>query len=117
MLLRYIQASLTQMAQFAICNRYHSIDQQLSLCLLLLFDRTTSDTLLITQETLSNLLGVRREGITEAAGRLQAADVVRYRRGQIQLLDRGQLEHRACECYGVLVEEFDRLVPPSADNR
>ncbi|MEO8855903.1 MAG: Crp/Fnr family transcriptional regulator [Burkholderiaceae bacterium] len=110
-LLRYAQAMLAQVAQTAVCNRYHSIDQQLCRRLLLGLDRLPSDTLLMTQEVLANLLGVRREGVTAAALKLQVAGVIRYSRGHIEVLDRPRLEHRACECYGVAKKEYFRLLP------
>ncbi len=106
--LHHVQALTIQMAQTAVCNRHHHVQQQLSRWLLLAFDRVTSDQLHLTQEQLANLLGVRREGITEAAGRLQDAGAIRYARGQIHLLDRGQLQAHACECYGVVRGEYDR---------
>ncbi|ANG62706.1 Crp/Fnr family transcriptional regulator [Marinobacterium aestuarii] len=114
LLLRYTQALLTQMAQTAVCNRHHSLDQQLCRWLLLSRDRLPSDELLMTQELIANMLGVRREGVTEAAGKLQAADLIRYQRGHISILDRAGLEARACECYGVVKHEYDRLLPEIA---
>jgi CRP-like cAMP-binding protein len=111
LLLRYTQALLTQMAQTAVCNRHHSIDQQLCRWMLLSLDRLSSNTLMMTQELIANMLGVRREGVTEAAGKLQAADLIEYSRGQITILDRPRLEARCCECYGVVKREFDRLLP------
>jgi CRP-like cAMP-binding protein len=113
LLLRYTQALLTQMAQTAVCNRHHSIDQQLCRWLLLSLDRLSSNALSMTQELIANMLGVRREGVTEAAGRLQESGLIRYRRGRITVLDRARLEARACECYGVVKKEFDRLLPHS----
>ena len=110
-LLRYTQALLTQMAQTAVCNRHHSVDQQLCRWLLLSLDRLSSDKLTMTQELIANMLGVRREGVTEAAGKLQNLGVIRYRRGQITVLDRPQLERLSCECYGVVKKESDRLLP------
>jgi CRP-like cAMP-binding protein len=110
-LLRYTQALLTQMAQTAVCNRHHSIDQQLCRWLLLSLDRLPSNQLSMTQELIANMLGVRREGVTEAAGNLQAAGLIRYSRGRITVLDRKKLERRVCECYGVVKKEFDRLLP------
>ena len=111
LLLRYTQALLTQMSQTAVCNRHHSVDQQLCRWLLLSLDRLSSNTLRMTQELIANMLGVRREGVTEAAGKLQAAGLIRYTRGQIAVLDRPRLESRACECYSVVKKEFDRLLP------
>jgi CRP-like cAMP-binding protein len=111
LLLRYTQALLTQMAQTAVCNRHHSIDQQLSRWLLLSIDRLESDELRTTQELIANMLGVRREGVTEAAGNLQRAGLIRYSRGHIKVIDREGLEARCCECYGVVKREYDRLLP------
>jgi CRP-like cAMP-binding protein len=111
LLLRYTQALITQMAQTAVCNRHHSLDQQLCRWLLLSMDRLRSNELVVTQELIANLLGVRREGVTEAAGRLHAAGLIRYRRGHITVLDRPQLELRSCECYAVVKREYDRLLP------
>lgn len=111
LLLRYTQALLTQMSQTAVCNRHHTLDQQLCRWLLLSLDRLHSDELVMTQELIANMLGVRREGVTEAAGRLQDAGLIRYRRGHISVLDRVGLEHRACECYAVVKREYDRLLP------
>ena len=111
LLLRYTQALLTQMAQTAVCNRHHSIDQQLSRWLLLSIDRLESDELKMTQELIANMLGVRREGVTEAAGNLQKAGLIRYSRGHIKVTDRPGLEARCCECYGVVKREYDRLLP------
>jgi CRP-like cAMP-binding protein len=113
LLLRYTQALITQMAQTAVCNRHHSLDQQLSRWLLLRLDRLDSNDLATTQELISNMLGVRREGVTEAAGRLQEDGLIRYRRGHITVLDRALLEARACECYAVVKNEYDRLLPPT----
>ena len=110
-LLRYTQALLTQMAQTAVCNRHHSLDQQLCRWLLLSFDRLPSNELTMTQELIANMLGVRREGVTEAAGNLQKAGLIRYNRGRIVLVDRPGLEARSCECYAVVKKEFDRLLP------
>ena len=110
-LLRYTQALLTQMAQTAVCNRHHSLDQQLCRWLLLSLDRLPSNELTMTQELIANLLGVRREGVTEAAGKLQKAGLIRYNRGRIKVMDRPGLEARSCECYGVVKREFDRLLP------
>jgi CRP-like cAMP-binding protein len=110
-LLRYTQALLTQMAQTAVCNRHHSVDQQLCRWLLLSLDRLSSNELSMTQELIANMLGVRREGVTEAAGKLQDVGLIRYRRGTITVLDRPRLEARSCECYQVVKTEFDRLLP------
>ncbi len=110
-LLRYTQALITQMAQTAVCNRHHSVDQQLCRWLLLSLDRLSSDKLTMTQELIANMLGVRREGVTEAAGKLQKLGVIRYRRGHITVLDRPQLERLVCECYAVVKKESDRLLP------
>ncbi|OGA25054.1 MAG: Crp/Fnr family transcriptional regulator [Betaproteobacteria bacterium RIFCSPLOWO2_02_FULL_67_26] len=109
--LRYTQALITQMAQTAVCNRHHSVDQQLCRWLLLSLDRLSSNELTMTQELIANMLGVRREGVTEAAGHLQAAGLIRYSRGHITVLDRPKLEKRVCECYAVVKKEFDRLLP------
>ena len=111
LLLRYTQALITQMAQTAVCNRHHSVDQQLCRWLLLSIDRLESDALVMTQELLANLLGVRREGVTEAAGKLQQAGLIEYRRGHITVVNRSGLEARAGECYHVVKAEFDRLLP------
>jgi CRP-like cAMP-binding protein len=111
LLLRYTQALLTQMAQTAVCNRHHSVDQQLCRWLLLTFDRLPSNELTMTQELIANMIGVRREGITEAAGNLQRAGLIRYNRGHIVIIDRLGLEARVCECYAVVKKEFDRLLP------
>jgi CRP-like cAMP-binding protein len=111
LLLRYTQALITQMAQTAVCNRHHSLDQQLCRWLLLSLDRLHSNELVMTQELIANMLGVRREGVTEAAGKLQEAGLVRYRRGRITVLDRGGLEQRSCECYRVVKTEYERLLP------
>jgi CRP-like cAMP-binding protein len=109
-LLRYTQALMTQVCQTAVCNRHHSIDQQLSRWLLLSADRVPTRELVVTQELIAGLLGVRRESITEAAGKLQHAGCIRYRRGHIAVLDRAGLESRACECYGVVRREWLRLL-------
>jgi CRP-like cAMP-binding protein len=109
--LRYTQALITQMAQTAVCNRHHSVDQQLCRWLLLSLDRLESNELIMTQELIANMLGVRREGVTEAAGKLQTAGVIQYRRGKITVVDRPKLERRVCECYRVVKNEFDRLLP------
>src|SRR6478672_1141415 len=111
LLLRYTQALITQMAQTAVCNRHHSVDQQLCRWLLLSLDRLRSNDLSMTQELIANMLGVRREGVTEAAGKLQDAGLIRYHRGRIAVLDRPGLEARSCECYQVVKTEFDRLLP------
>jgi CRP-like cAMP-binding protein len=111
LLLRYTQALLTQMAQTAVCNRHHSLDQQLCRWLLLSLDRLPSNELTMTQELIANMLGVRREGVTEAAGNVQKAGLIEYNRGRITVLDRPGLEARACECYAVVKKEFDRLLP------
>ena len=109
-LLRYTQALITQMAQTAVCNRHHSVQQQLCRWLLLSLDRLPSSELIMTQELIANMLGVRREGVTEAAGHLQAAGIIHYSRGKITVLDRAKLEVRVCECYGVVKRESDRLL-------
>ena len=111
LLLRYTQALLTQMAQTAVCNRHHSVDQQLCRWLLLSLDRLPSNKLTMTQELIANMLGVRREGVTDAAGKLQTAGLIKYSRGEITVLDRIGLETKACECYQVVKKEFDRLLP------
>ncbi len=111
LLLRYTQALITQMAQTAVCNRHHSIEQQLCRWLLLTADRLPSNVLAMTQESIANTLGVRREGVTEAAGKLQEAGLIQYSRGRIIIVDRAQLEKRVCECYAVVKKEFDRLLP------
>ena len=112
LLMRYTQALLTQMAQTAVCNRHHTLDQQFCRWLLLSFDRLPSNELVMTQELIANMLGVRREGVTEAAGNVQRAGLIEYHRGRITLLDRPGLEARTCECYAVVKKEFDRLLPP-----
>jgi CRP-like cAMP-binding protein len=109
--LRYTQALITQMAQTAVCNRHHALDQQLCRWLLLSLDRLQSDALVMTQELIANMLGVRREGVTEAAGKLQADGLIQYSRGRIKVLDRPALEQRVCECYAVVKKEYDRLLP------
>ncbi len=111
LLLRYTQALITQMAQTAVCNRHHSVDQQLCRWLLLSLDRLPTNELSMTQELIANMLGVRREGVTEAAGKLQDAGLIRYSRGRITVLDRVGLERLSCECYQVVKAEFDRLLP------
>jgi CRP-like cAMP-binding protein len=110
-LLRYTQALITQMAQTAVCNRHHSVDQQLCRWLLLSLDRLSSPKLTMTQELIANMLGVRREGVTEAAGKLQKLGVITYQRGHITVLDRAHLEQLSCECYAVVKKETDRLLP------
>lgn len=110
LLLRYTQALLTQMAQTAVCNRHHSVDQQLCRWLLLSLDRLPGDKLVMTQELIANMLGVRREGVTEAAGKLQKAGLISYNRGHITVIDRRGLEARVCECYAVVKNEYDRLL-------
>ena len=110
LLLRYTQALITQMAQTAVCNRHHSVEQQLCRWLLLSLDRLASFELTMTQELIANMLGVRREGVTEAAGKLRDAGVIRYNRGRITVLDRPRLEQEVCECYSVVKKEFDRLL-------
>lgn len=110
LLLRYTQALLTQMAQTAVCNRHHSLDQQLCRWLLLSHDRLSSNELIMTQALIANMLGVRREGVTEAAGRLQRAGLIKYHRGHIHILEREGLEQRTCECYAVVKKEYDRLL-------
>jgi len=111
LLLRYTQALITQMAQTAVCNRHHSLDQQLCRWLLLSLDRLPGNELVMTQELIANMLGVRREGVTEAALKLQKAELIRYARGHITVLDRQGLEKRSCECYAVVKNEYDRLLP------
>ncbi len=111
LLLRYTQALITQMAQTAVCNRHHSLDQQLCRWLLLSLDRLHSNELTMTQELIANMLGVRREGVTDAAGRLQKDGLIEYQRGRIKVLDRSRLEQRTCECYAVVKNEYDRLLP------
>jgi len=110
LLLRYTQALITQMAQTAVCNRHHSVEQQLCRWLLLSLDRLSTRELTMTQELIANMLGVRREGVTEAAGNLQRAGLIRYSRGHITVLDRARLEQEVCECYAVVKNEFDRLL-------
>lgn len=110
-LLRYTQALITQMAQTAVCNRHHSIDQQLCRWLLLSLDRLEGNELVMTQELIANMLGVRREGVTDAAGHLQRLGVIEYHRGHIRVLDRTKLESLSCECYAVVRKESDRLLP------
>lgn len=117
LLLRYTQALLTQMAQIGVCNRHHSLDEQLCRWLLLSLDRRRSNELITTQELIANTLGVRREGVTEAAGNLRKAGLIEYRRGHITLLDRGGLEARTCECYEVVRKEYARLLPFSIGSK
>lgn len=112
LMLRYTQALITQMAQTAVCNRHHLLDQQLCRWLLLSMDRLVGDELVMTQELIANMLGVRREGVTEAALKLQRDGLIRYARGHITVLNRAGLEARSCECYGVVKREYDRLLPP-----
>jgi CRP-like cAMP-binding protein len=111
LLLRYTQALITQMAQTAVCNRHHSLDQQLCRWLLLSLDRLQDNELVMTQELIANMLGVRREGVTEGALKLQQGGLIRYARGRISVLDRPGLEKRTCECYAVVKKEYDRLLP------
>lgn len=111
LLLRYTQALITQMAQTAVCNRHHSLDQQLCRWLLLSMDRLQGNELVMTQELIGNMLGVRREGVTESALKLQRDGLIRYARGRITVLDRPGLEQRTCECYAVVKKEYDRLLP------
>jgi CRP-like cAMP-binding protein len=111
LLLRYTQALITQMTQTVVCNRHHSIEQQLCRWLLLSLDRLATNELNMTQELIANMLGVRREGVTEAAGKLQRAGLIQYSRGHIYVVDRSKLEKRVCECYEVVKTEFDRLLP------
>ena len=111
LLLRYTQALITQMAQTAVCNRHHTVDQQLCRWLLLSLDRLPGNELAMTQELIANMLGVRREGVTEAALKLQESGLIRYARGRITVLDREKVEKRSCECYAVVKTEYDRLLP------
>jgi len=111
LLLRFTQALITQMTQTAVCNRHHAVDQQLCRWLLLMLDRLSSSEVLMTQELIANMLGVRREGVTEAAGKLQDEGLIEYRRGRIRVLDRRRLEARVCECYSVVKREYERLLP------
>jgi CRP-like cAMP-binding protein len=113
LLLRFTQALITQMTQTAVCNRHHAVDQQLCRWLLLSLDRLPANDLVMTQELIANMLGVRREGVTEAAGKLQTAGLIEYSRGHITVLDRKGLEARVCECYAVVKKEYDRLLPPA----
>ena len=114
LLLRYTQALITQMAQTAVCNRHHSVDQQLCRWLLLSLDRLKSNQLLMTQQLIADMLGVSRGGVTEAAGKLQAAGIIDYSRGRITVIDRLALEDAVCECYDVVRREYDRLLPAAA---
>ena len=109
--LRYIQALITQMAQTAVCNRHHNLDQQICRWLLLSLDRMAGNELILTQELIAHMAGVRREGVTSAAGKLQEAGIIRYSRGRIRVLDRQALEARVCECYLVVRLEYERLLP------
>ena len=111
LLLRFTQALITQMTQTAVCNRHHAVDQQLCRWLLLTLDRLSSNEVHMTQELIANMLGVRREGVTEAAGKLQNEGLIEYSRGHIRVLDRPRLEMRVCECYAVVKKEYDRLLP------
>ncbi|MHB8534135.1 MAG: Crp/Fnr family transcriptional regulator [Sulfuricaulis sp.] len=111
LLLRYTQALITQMSQTAVCNRHHTVDQQLCRWLLLSLDRLASNKLAMTQDLIANMIGVRREGVTEAAGKLQSLGLIDYNRGRITVLDRSGLEKRVCECYSVVKKEYDRLLP------
>jgi CRP-like cAMP-binding protein len=112
LLLRYTQALITQMSQTAVCNRHHTLDQQLCRWLLLSLDRLEGNQLVMTQELIANMLGVRREGVTEGALKLQHAGLIQYARGHITVLDRAALEKRSCECYAVVKREYERLLPP-----
>jgi CRP-like cAMP-binding protein len=116
LLLRYTQALITQMAQTAVCNRHHTLDQQLCRWLLLSLDRLDGNELVMTQELIANMLGVRREGVTEGALKLQHAGLISYARGRITVLDRLGLEKRSCECYAVVKKEYDRLLPSKLAN-
>jgi CRP-like cAMP-binding protein len=111
LLLRYTQALITQMCQTAVCNRHHTLDQQFCRWLLLSLDRLPTNELLMTQELIANMLGVRREGVTEAALKVQKAGLIKYARGHVTILDRAGLEHRTCECYQVVKKEYARLLP------
>jgi len=110
-LFRYTYALLTQISQMAVCNRHHSLEERLCLWLLLRLDRLESSHIAVTQELIASMLGVRREGVTQAAGRLLKAELITYRRGQIKVLDRDGLKARSCECYRVVKSEYDRLLP------
>jgi CRP-like cAMP-binding protein len=111
LLLRFTQALITQMTQTAVCNRHHAVDRQVCRWLLFALDRLAGREIRMTQERIASLLGVRREGVTEAAGKLQAAGVIEYSRGRIRVLDRAALEAGACECYAVVKDEYERLLP------
>ena len=113
LLLRYTQALITQMSQTAVCNRHHSLNQQLCRWLLLSLDRLQGNELVMTQDLIANMLGVHRAGVTESALKLQNAGLIRYKRGRITVLDRNGLEKRSCECYSVVKKEYDRLLPPT----
>ena len=117
LLLRYTQALITQMTQTAVCNRHHSLDQQLCRWLLLSLDRLSGQEIIMTQELIANMLGVRREGVTEAALSLQRDGLIRYSRGHIHVLDRPGLERRTCECYQVVRQEYQRLLPGGSGAR
>ncbi len=117
LLLHYTQALITQMAQTAVCNRHHTVDQQLCRWLLMSLDRLSTSKLTMTQELIANMLGVRREGVTEAAGKLQKAGIIHYSRGRITVLDRSRLEQSVCECYAVVKKEYDRLLPETAEQQ
>jgi CRP-like cAMP-binding protein len=112
--LRFTQALIAQMSQTAVCNRHHNLDQQLCRRLLISLDRLSDDKLVMTQELIANMLGVRREGVTEAAGKLQKAGIINYKRGHITVVNRPKLGERVCECYTVVKKEYDRLLPPTA---
>ena len=111
LLLRFTQALITQMTQTAVCNRHHTLDQQLCRWMLISLDRLAGSELVMTQELIANMLGVRREGVTEAAGKLQKSGLISYTRGRIQVIDRPGLERRSCECYAVVKKEYSRLLP------
>ena len=111
LVLLYTQALITQMSQTAVCNRHHTLDQQLCRWLLLSLDRLEGSELVMTQELIANMLGVRREGVTEGAAKLQSAGLIKYSRGHITVLDRAGLQQRTCECYSVVKQEYDRLLP------
>jgi len=115
LLLRYVLALFTQMSQTAVCNRYHVVDQQLCRWLLLTLDRMEGNAIVMTQELIAGILGVRREAVTEAAAKLQRAGLIRYARGRIEVIDRPGLQQRSCECYAVVQREYDRLLSPSAE--
>lgn len=114
LLLRFTQALITQMSQTAVCNRHHSLDQQLCRWLLLSLDRLPDNRIAMTHELIANMLGVRREGVTEAAGKLSKEGLISYRRGHIRVLDRAGLERCSCECYAVVKKEYDRLLAPAS---